>query len=215
VDNIYRGHVYQEIAMIICLCREGSFDSVESQMDTIDAFLAVQMSEVDRVTNVIVKAEKCGLEAMTETLANFGSHPDRMVIIVSSIDKLAKTFQKAMNALEAALTQGATVIAAYDSLWFQPGSIETVSALRKAENDLRNECFRNGVAAAKARGAFPGGKKGRVKATVDLKKIAEMHRSGISKSEIARELGLARGSVRKYVAMALTQEHQQQPIASH
>lgn len=201
--------------MIVCLCREGSFDSVESQLDTIDAFLTAEMGEVDRVTNVVIKADDCGLEVMSTTLANFGSHPDGLTIIVSSIDKLAKTFQKAMNALETALAQGVTVIAAYDSLRFDQDSIETVSVLRKAEGDLRNECFRNGVAAAKARGAFPGGKKGRVKATVDLKKIAEMHRSGISKSEIARELGLARGSVRKYVAMALTQEHQQQPIASH
>jgi DNA invertase Pin-like site-specific DNA recombinase len=73
--------------------------------------------------------------------------------------------------------------------------LNILASFAEFEMDIRRERQKDGIEKAKEKGVY----KGRPP-KLDSGKIAEMHRSGVGPSEIARQLGISRASVYRAVA---------------
>ena len=70
------------------------------------------------------------------------------------------------------------------------------------ETNLREERQAEGIAAAKARGVYRGGK-----ARIDLEEVRKLVGKGMRPAHIARQLGISRGTVYRFLPNPSTQEH--------
>jgi DNA invertase Pin-like site-specific DNA recombinase len=121
-------------------------------------------------------------------------------LYVTRLDRLARSLRDLMNIADAIKEAGA-------SLHVTQQSIETktpagrlffaiLGAIAAFETELRKERQAEGIAAAKAKGAYKGSNPTRTP-KFDRKRIAEMHADGMKVADIAREIGSAQFTVRR------------------
>lgn len=115
-------------------------------------------------------------------------------LVVTRVDRLARSIKDLQDIVIDLKKRGVSLMATEQL-------IDTDSAAGKAfydmlgvfaefETNLRKERQREGIEAAKARGAYRGGKK-----SVDNDKILELHSQKHGATKIAKQLGISRASV--------------------
>lgn len=174
-----------------------------ARVSTIDQDLGIQRTTLKAAGCTVVREEKvsgtkrAGRDEL-ETLLAFLRPGDTLV--VTRIDRLARSMKDLQDIVHDLKERGVALKATE-----QP--IDTFSAAGKAfldmlgvfaefETNLRRERQMEGIADAKSRGVYAG--KGR-KPTVDGEAIRRLQGEGRRPSDIARELGVSRASVYRYL----------------
>lgn len=131
------------------------------------------------------------------------------VVYVHSMDRLARNLEDLLGLVRRLTEKGVTLIFLKEKLSFDP--LQTASpmsrlilgvmgAVAEFERELIHERQREGIALAKARGAY----KGRAKTWTPelIRKAKEILASGVSVTETARRLGVCRASLYRWFAEA-------------
>jgi DNA invertase Pin-like site-specific DNA recombinase len=131
------------------------------------------------------------------------------------MDRLARSVVDLDQLVSRLTDRGVTIRFLKDGLTFQPASeadplavfqLQVMGAFAQLERALIRDRQREGIAAAKARGAY-GGRARRLNAEQVATARQEIH-AGVPKAEVARRLGIARQTLykapRKYICACLT-----------
>lgn len=172
-----------------------------ARVSTTNQDLTIQQEALQRAGCVVIKAEKitgtsrAGREAL-ETLLEFVQAGDTLT--VTRIDRLARSIGDLQDIVRVLKAKGVSLKATE-----QP--IDTGTAAGKAfldmlgvfaefETNLRRERQAEGIAKARAAGAYKGRKR-----SIDHAQVRALHAEGIGAAEIARRLGIGRASVYRLV----------------
>ena len=132
-------------------------------------------------------------------------------VYVHSMDRLSRSLKDLQEVVESLTARGVTVEFCKENLKFErPGNnsgghtaayskllLQMLGAVGEFERALIRERQREGIAIAKTKGVYKGRKSG-LNAEMKLK-LREMIASGISKTEIAKNLAISRASVYQYI----------------
>ena len=132
-------------------------------------------------------------------------------VYVHSMDRLSRSLKDLQEVVELLTARGVAVEFCKENLKFErPGNnsgghtaayskllLQMLGAVGEFERALIRERQREGIAIAKTKGVYKGRKSG-LNAEMQLK-LREMIASGISKTEIAKNLAISRASVYQYI----------------
>ena len=132
-------------------------------------------------------------------------------VYVHSMDRLSRSLKDLQEVVESLTARGVAVEFCKENLKFErPGNnsgghtaayskllLQMLGAVGEFERALIRERQREGIAIAKTKGVYKGRKSG-LNAEMKLK-LREMIASGISKTEIAKNLAISRASVYQYI----------------
>lgn len=132
-------------------------------------------------------------------------------VYVHSMDRLSRSLKDLQEVAELLTARGVAVEFCKENLKFErPGNnsgghtaayskllLQMLGAVGEFERALIRERQREGIAIAKTKGVYKGRKSG-LNAEMKLK-LREMIASGISKTEIAKNLAISRASVYQYI----------------
>ena len=132
-------------------------------------------------------------------------------VYVHSMDRLSRSLKDLQEVVELLTARGVAVEFCKENLKFErPGNnsgghtaayskllLQMLGAVGEFERTLIRERQREGIAIAKTKGVYKGRKSG-LNAEMKLK-LREMIASGISKTEIAKNLAISRASVYQYI----------------
>ena len=132
-------------------------------------------------------------------------------VYVHSMDRLSRSLKDLQEVVELLTARGVAVEFCKENLKFErPGNnsgghtaayskllLQMLGAVGEFERALIRERQREGIAIAKTKGVYKGRKPG-LNAEMKLK-LREMIASGISKTEIAKNLAISRASVYQYI----------------
>jgi len=171
-----------------------------ARVSTIDQDLGIQEAALRAVGCQTIRSEKkSGLDRGSRTelqiLLDFLRAGDTLV--VTRIDRLARSMKDLQDIVHELKGRGVSLKAIE-----QP--IDTGTAAGKAfldmlgvfaefETNLRKERQAEGIAAAKARGAYKGGK-----SRIDPSAVRKLAAEGMRPTQIARQLGISRGTVYRF-----------------
>lgn len=174
-----------------------------ARVSSTDQNVSIQESALRAAGATIIRSEKKSgttTEGRDElaTLIEFARAGD--TIIVTRIDRLARSISDLSRIVDVLTKKGVHLKATE-----QP--IDTSSAAGKAflqmlgvfaefETNLRRERQLEGIADAKTRGVYKGRK-----ASIDAETVNKLAGEGKGASEIARELGIGRASVYRYLKL--------------
>ncbi|MGX5913451.1 recombinase family protein [Aliidiomarina sp. Khilg15.8] len=127
---------------------------------------------------------------------------DGDAVYVHSIDRMARDLKNLLELIDFFKAKGVDIHFVKEAMSFTPDEsnpmqdmmLQVMGAVSQFERALILERQREGIAQAKARGAYRGSKK-----TVDRAKVLEMLQSGVKKTEIARRLGIGRASIYRVI----------------
>lgn len=172
-----------------------------ARVSTMDQDLAIQETALRAAGCQTIRSEKksgTGREARTELqiLLDFLRAEDTLV--VTRIDRLARSMKDLQDIVHELKAKGVALKATE-----QP--IDTGTAAGKAfldmlgvfaefETNLRRERQAEGIAAAKARGVYKGGKP-----RIDPDTVRRLAAEGVRPAHIARQLGISRGTVYRFL----------------
>ncbi|MFD1033567.1 recombinase family protein [Sphingomonas hankookensis] len=175
-----------------------------ARVSTVEQDLAIQEAALRAAGCQAVRSEKksaSGRSGRTELqiLLDFLREGDTLV--VTRIDRLARSMKDLQDIVHELKGRGVMLRATE-----QP--IDTGTAAGKAfldmlgvfaefETNLRRERQAEGIAAAKARGVYKGGKP-----RIDPETVRKLAAEGMRPSHIARELGISRGTVYRFLPAA-------------
>jgi DNA invertase Pin-like site-specific DNA recombinase len=173
-----------------------------ARVSTIDQDVSIQEAALRAAGCQTIRSEKKsgserGLRSELQTLLDFLRHGDTLV--VTRIDRLARSMKDLQDIVHELKGRGVTLKATE-----QP--IDTGTAAGKAfldmlgvfaefETNLRRERQAEGIEAAKARGVYKGGR-----ARIDPEAIKVLLAEGGKPSHVARQLGISRGTVYRFVS---------------
>ena len=132
-------------------------------------------------------------------------------VYVHSMDRLSRSLKDLQEVVELLTARGVAIEFCKENLKFErPGNnsgghtaayskllLQMLGAVGEFERALIRERQREGIAIAKTKGVYKGRKSG-LNAEMKLK-LREMIASGISKTEIAKNLAISRASVYQYI----------------
>ncbi len=172
-----------------------------ARVSTSDQDLGIQQAALRAAGCQTIRSEKrSGSERGSRTelqiLLDFLREGDTLV--VTRIDRLARSMKDLQDIVHELKGRGVALKATE-----QP--IDTGTAAGKAfldmlgvfaefETNLRRERQTEGIEAAKARGVYKGGK-----ARIDPEAVRKLVAEGIKPAHIARQLGISRGTVYKFI----------------
>ena len=172
-----------------------------ARVSTIDQDVSIQEAALRNAGCQAIRSEKKsgserGGRTELQTLLDFLREGDTLV--VTRIDRLARSMKDLQDIVHELKGRGVTLKATE-----QP--IDTGTAAGKAfldmlgvfaefETNLRRERQAEGIAAAKAHGAYKGGK-----ARIDPDAVRKLIAEGVKPAHIARQLGISRGTVYKFI----------------
>ncbi len=172
-----------------------------ARVSTSDQDLGIQQAALRAAGCQTIRSEKksgSGREARSELqiLLDFLREGDTLV--VTRIDRLARSMKDLQDIVHELKARGVALKATE-----QP--IDTATAAGKAfldmlgvfaefETNLRRERQAEGIAAARARGVYKGGKP-----RIDPEAVRRLAAQGMRPSHIARELGISRGTVYRFL----------------
>lgn len=175
------------------------------RVSTVDQCVDRQLAEVECHKKFVEKASAATtkrpvLEAMIDYVR------DDDVVVVHSLDRLARNLKDLKTVVDTLVQKGVTVRFLKENIEFTPKGIASATstlllhllgAFAEFEHAFIMERQREGIAKAKAAGKFKGGT--RKIFTEDLKALPELIKSGISKDRISEALGISRSTLYKYL----------------
>ena len=180
-----------------------------ARVSTLAQDLALQETALRAAGCQTIRSEKQSGATRTarselQTLLDFLRAGDTLV--VTRIDRLARSMKDLQDIVHELKAKGVALKATE-----QP--IDTATAAGKAfldmlgvfaefETNLRRERQAEGIAAAKARGVYKGGKP-----RIDPEAVRKLVAQGIKPAHIARALGISRGSVYRFYEPGRQREH--------
>lgn len=186
-----------------------------ARVSTTDQDLDIQIAALRAAGCQTIRSEKksgTNRESRTELqiLLDFLREGDTLV--VTRIDRLARSMKDLQDIVHELKGRGISLKATE-----QP--IDTATAAGKAfldmlgvfaefETNLRKERQAEGIAAAKARGVYKGGKP-----RIDPEAVRKLAADGMRPAHIARQLGISRGTVYRFLPAAV-EEGDALPLAS-
>ena len=128
------------------------------------------------------------------------------VVNVHSMDRLARNTKDLLNLVEEITTKGATIKFYKENLCFAPNRqdpyqqlmMTVLGAVATLERELINQRVREGVALAKAKGKYKGGKN--KLSDEEIKELQHMHQKNEPIAIIAKFFNISRPTVYKYLA---------------
>ncbi len=175
-----------------------------ARVSTSEQDLGIQVAALRAAGCQTIRSEKKsgterGSRTELQTLLDFLREGDALV--VTRIDRLARSMKDLQDIVHELKGRGVALKATE-----QP--IDTGTAAGKAfldmlgvfaefETNLRRERQAEGIQAAKARGVYKGGK-----ARIDPEQIRKLAAEGVKPAHIARQMGISRGSVYRFMAPA-------------
>lgn len=168
-----------------------------ARVSTTDQDLAIQQEALRRAGCVVIRAEKKSgttTDGRTElqTILDFLQAGD--VLVVTRIDRLARSIADLQDIVRAVRTKGASLKATDQPIDTSTAAgkafLDMLGVFAEFETNLRRERQLEGIAKAKAAGVY----KGRP-ASIDATKVRALKAEGVSPTEIAKRLGIGRASV--------------------
>ncbi|MEG3091659.1 recombinase family protein [Sphingomonas sp. PB1R3] len=172
-----------------------------ARVSTLDQDLSIQEAALRAAGCQTIRSEKKlgtdrGGRTELQILLDFLREGDTLV--VTRIDRLARSMKDLQDIVHELKGRGVALKATE-----QP--IDTTTAAGKAfldmlgvfaefDANLRKECQAKGIAAAKARGVYKGGKP-----RIDPEAVRQLAARGMRLAHIARELGISRGTVYRFL----------------
>lgn len=127
------------------------------------------------------------------------------VLIVHSMDRLARNLKDLLCLVEDLVGKGVSIQFIKENLTFDASTdnpmskmiLSMVGAFAEFERNMIKSRQKEGIALAKARGAY----KGRQREITDeeIRQIEELIKQGVPKAKIARSLGFSRGTIYNYI----------------
>lgn len=165
-----------------------------ARVSTTDQSLAVQEAELANCERIFTdqstgtNTNRPGLQALLEFVR------DGDTVVVSRLDRFARSLPDLFQLLDRLSKKGVGFQTIHQSIDTSSSTgkltLAILGAVAEFENDIRRERQRAGIEAAKGRGAYAG-----KQPTIDAQRVAELAKSGMGASAIARELGCHRQSV--------------------
>ena len=170
-----------------------------ARVSTLDQDLSIQLDALTAAGCAVVRSEKVtgtSTEDREElaTLLQFLREGDALV--VTRIDRLARSLRDLQNIVHDLRQRGVTLKATEQPIDTSTAAgkcfLDMLGVFAEFETNLRRERQLEGIARAKANGAYAG--KGRP-ASIEAAKVREMRAQGLGASAIAKALGIGRASV--------------------
>ena len=168
-----------------------------ARVSTTDQNLAAQEATLRAAGCEQIRSEKrsgtttTGREALHTVLAFLRTGD---VLMVTRIDRLARSIGDLQDIVRTVKDRGASLRATEQPIDTSTAAgkcfLDMLGVFAEFETNLRRERQLEGIADAKARGAYKGRKP-----SVDVAKVKAMHAEGKGPSAIAKELGIGRASV--------------------
>jgi DNA invertase Pin-like site-specific DNA recombinase len=168
-----------------------------ARVSTTDQDLAIQETALKAAGCTIVRSEKeSGTSrngrAELETLLDFIRRGDTLV--VTRVDRLARSIADLQDIVRALKAKGAALKATEQPIDTSTAAgkafLDMLGVFAEFETNLRRKRQLEGIAKAKAAGVYKGRK-----ATIQVGAIKELKQQGLGATEIAKRLGIGRGSV--------------------
>jgi DNA invertase Pin-like site-specific DNA recombinase len=170
-----------------------------ARVSTLDQDLSIQLDALTAAGCAVVRSEKVtgtSTEDREElaTLLQFLREGDALV--VTRIDRLARSLRDLQNIVHDLRQRGVTLKATEQPIDTSTAAgkcfLDMLGVFAEFETNLRRERQLEGIARAKANGAYAG--KGRP-ASIEAAKVREMRAQGLGATAIAKALGIGRASV--------------------
>ncbi len=168
-----------------------------ARVSTIDQDLTLQREALETAGCDVVREEKASGASRKgrselDTLLEFVREGDALV--VTRIDRLARSIKDLQDIVEILKVKGATLQALQQPIDTSTAAgkcfLDMLGVFAEFETNLRRERQMEGIAKAKARGVYKGRKPG-----IDVDEVKRLRAEGIGATEIARRLKIVRSSV--------------------
>lgn len=168
-----------------------------ARVSTTDQDLKIQLKALKRAGCGVIFEEKVsgswrdGRNELTKVLGVLG---DGDALVITRLDRLGRSLRDLANIAHEIDEAGASLVVTEQSV--DTGTpagrafFGMLATFAQFETDVRRERQLEGIEAAKAKGIYKGRKP-----SLDRQRIRELTEAGVSPSQIARELGMARSSV--------------------
>jgi DNA invertase Pin-like site-specific DNA recombinase len=145
--------------------------------------------------HIEVAADSGGpLDAFGRSAARIDIHIHVDVLMVTRIDRLARSIGDLQDIVRAVKAKGASLKATEQPIDTSTAAgkafLDMLGVFAEFETNLRKERQLEGIAKAKAAGVYKGRKPG-----VDVSQVRALKQDGVGPSAIAKTLGIARASV--------------------
>lgn len=148
--------------------------------------------EIEETSSGVKKREK------KESILQAAKRREIDVIVVWKLDRWGRSLESLINELQDLKVLGVGFVSITEALDFTTPSGQAMAGMlavfAEFERDMLRERVKTGIAHARAKGKNHGRPK-----TVALKvdRVKQMYKDGLNKSQIAKELGISRTSVRR------------------
>ena len=170
-----------------------------ARVSSLDQDLSIQLDVLTVAGYTVVRSEKVtgtstdGREEPA-TLLEFLREGDALV--VTRIDRLARSLRDLQNIVHDLRQRGVTLKATEQPIDTSTAAgkcfLDMLGVFAEFETNLRRERQLEGIARAKANGAYAGKER---PASIEAAKVREMRAQGLGASAIAKALGIGRASV--------------------
>jgi DNA invertase Pin-like site-specific DNA recombinase len=173
-----------------------------ARVSTLEQDLGIQEAALRAAGCQTIRSEKkSGTERSGRTelqvLLDFLRKGDTLV--VTRIDRLARSMKDLQDIVHELKGRGVSLKATEQPIDTNTAAgkafLDMLGVFAEFETNLRLERQMEGIQAAKARGVYKGGK-----ARIDPDAVRKLIRDGMNPSHIARQLGISRGTVYRYIA---------------
>lgn len=168
-----------------------------ARVSTADQDLSIQADALKAAGCEVVRSEKTSgtsVSGRTElrNLLDFARNGD--TIVVTRIDRLARSVRDLQNIVYELSEKGVSLKVTEQSVDTSTSAgkafLDMLSVFAEFETNLRRERQMEGIAKAKARGAYKGRKR-----SIDIEQVRRLKSEGLGATAIAREMGIDRTSV--------------------
>jgi DNA invertase Pin-like site-specific DNA recombinase len=168
-----------------------------ARVSTTDQDLEIQINALKAAGCEVIRSEKrrgttTEGRAELQTVLDFLRSGD--VLMVTRIDRLARSIGDLQDIVRALKARGASLKATEQPIDTSTAAgkcfLDMLGVFAEFETNLRRERQLEGIAKAKAAGAYKGRKP-----SIDRAAVAQLHAEGLGASAIAAKLGIGRASV--------------------
>ena len=175
-----------------------------ARVSTTEQDLAVQIAALKAAGCQTIRSEKkSGTERVKRTelqiLLDFLREGDTLV--VTRIDRLARSMKDLQDIVHELKGRGVALKATEQPIDTSTAAgkafLDMLGVFAEFETNLRKERQAEGIAAAKARGVYKGGK-----SRIDPETVRRLLLDGVKPAHVARQLGISRGTVYRFMPPA-------------